>query len=218
MKRTFLATMMVMAVASAASAQVTGTKHDLRPITSSASTEICVFCHTPHAASPAVPLWNHTLSTQSYTMYSSPTLDMASVGSMTNGTGVSNLCLSCHDGSVAINNLVNQPNAGVITMAGTIPAGWGVSAGGLIIGTTTNLGTDLSNDHPVNLIYAISGPNSDPAFNTIAAATTAGVRFFGSGGNEVQCASCHDPHNNTNIPFLRMSNSNSAMCLACHIK
>jgi len=37
--------------------------------------EICVFCHTPHGASPAVPLWNHDLSALTYTAYDSPTMD-----------------------------------------------------------------------------------------------------------------------------------------------
>ena len=33
----------------------------------------------------------------------------------------------------------------------------------------------------------------------------------------VECASCHDPHT-TNQTFLRVSNANSAVCLACHVK
>lgn len=34
----------------------------------------------------------------------------------------------------------------------------------------------------------------------------------------VECATCHDPHSSANATFLRMSNDNSAVCLACHIK
>lgn len=216
MKRIFLTLVVVVMATGLASAQITGTKHDLRPLTSSTSPEICVYCHTPHGASPSVPLWNHTLSVAGpYQMYSSPTINMT-ITQLQNGTGVSNLCLSCHDGTVAVNNLVNQPPAGT-ALIGTIPAGWGVSATGFINGSTTNLSTNLSNDHPVNLIYNTA---QDPAFQSIATATLAGVRFFGTGANEVQCASCHNPHDNTagRQPFLRMSNTNSAMCLACHIK
>lgn len=33
----------------------------------------------------------------------------------------------------------------------------------------------------------------------------------------VECASCHDPHTET-ATFLRVANTNSAVCLACHIK
>jgi predicted CXXCH cytochrome family protein len=33
----------------------------------------------------------------------------------------------------------------------------------------------------------------------------------------VECASCHDPHSE-NTTFLRIANTNSAVCLACHIK
>lgn len=34
----------------------------------------------------------------------------------------------------------------------------------------------------------------------------------------VECASCHDPHTTANPTFLRTSNANSAVCLACHTK
>ena len=33
----------------------------------------------------------------------------------------------------------------------------------------------------------------------------------------VECSSCHDPHT-TNSTFLRIANSGSAVCLACHVK
>ena len=44
--------------------------------------------------------------------------------------------------------------------------------------------------------------------------------FPGGEGPSVECASCHDPHEDTARPvsFLRVANSNSDVCLACHIK
>ena len=60
--------------------------------------DVCIFCHTPHHASGDGPLWNHQMSGASYTPYSSSTLK-ATVGQP---TGSSRLCLSCHDGTVAL--------------------------------------------------------------------------------------------------------------------
>ena len=37
-------------------------------------------------------------------------------------------------------------------------------------------------------------------------------------GGKVQCASCHDPHNNTNEPFLTKTNDGSQLCFTCHAK
>ncbi len=183
-----------------ASAQVSGTDHDMS--TNEPTGQICIFCHTPHNASPAVPLWNHTLPTASYTEYASPTMDSASAGPLQNGTGVSNLCLSCHDGTVGLGDLVNNGPAGPPTNAGTLIGGPGL------------LGTDLSNDHPINIIY-------DEAVDAelVARATVVlTLDLFGTGADELQCATCHDPHNDNNQPFLVIANTNSALCTTCHIK
>lgn len=47
--------------------------------------------------------------------------------------------------------------------------------------------------------------------------TTGGTAM---GGNQpfVECASCHDPHVSGTKTFLRIDNTGSAVCLACHIK
>ena len=80
----------------------------------------------------------------------------------------------------------------------------------------TNLGTDLRNDHPISIVYDVG---QDAAFNAKAAVASGGLRLFGDGTTDrVQCASCHNPHNNTNAPFLRISNAASALCTTCHIK
>lgn len=76
--------------------------------------EVCVYCHTPHGASGTVaaPLWNRTASTATYALYNGAT----------NGTvtqpGVNSLtCLSCHDGSVAIDSIINMPGSGKYSAA-----------------------------------------------------------------------------------------------------
>lgn len=184
--------------------------------------EICIYCHTPHSAikNDNITLWNKNLSTTAaggYQLYTSPTLDatMQDIGGATAATAtVTNLCLSCHDGAVAMNSLNNASNR----YGNAAPTLQGA------LGTTTNLGTNLKDDHPVNFKYEDSTA-TDTHFNTVAAATTAGARFFNDGTkNWVHCASCHDPHTSADsyggqkVAFLRTTMSGSALCLACHNK
>jgi predicted CXXCH cytochrome family protein len=80
---------------------------------------------------------------------------------------------------------------------------------------TARLGSDLSNDHPVSVTYDTT---KDPAFVTPVSGAVNGLPLFGAGKNQVECASCHNVHDNTNAPFLRTTNGGSALCLRCHIK
>jgi cytochrome c553 len=139
-------------------------------------------------------------------MYTSATMD-ATAAALSGGTlGTANttqMCLSCHDGTVTLGNLYNGPNGGAASTAS-------VTGNALF-------GTDLSNDHPINIDYdtALSGTDGelyDPATNAATAA------LLDSG--QVQCASWLDPHNVTagEQPFLSMNNTNSALCATCHIK
>lgn len=213
---------MLVAVAMGYSA-VSGTRHDLSSgggITDKSTNEDekCVFCHTPHQANPSAPLWNHTLATTAtYGTYSSSTLD-ATPTDIGGGTAVSNLCMSCHDGSVAVNSLVNPPND--IGANPTMGSGTELNASFQIDpNRATNLGTVLSNDHPINFTYDAALATADGELNTpfstswVDAANTVPL-FAGS----VQCASCHDPHDATNSPFLVKSNANSDLCTTCHVK
>ena len=86
------------------------------------SSEICVFCHTPHGGRTDVvgggaPLWNRALpatagagGAPTYTMYTSPNFDAGVAGNVPQG--VSLACLSCHDGTVGIDALINAPGSG----------------------------------------------------------------------------------------------------------
>ncbi|MCK5138615.1 MAG: hypothetical protein KAQ85_02130, partial [Thermodesulfovibrionia bacterium] len=88
-------------------AGVANTKHNLSVsgpgnVKATAETEICVFCHIPHNANPAVPLWNHGVSNAAYSMYNSLYLQRANytipsaLGQYPNTGYRSRLCLSCH--------------------------------------------------------------------------------------------------------------------------
>ena len=184
---------------------VVGSKHDLSvrgtgTIKADKETEVCIFCHTPHKTSTDGALWNRYASTANYTPYSSSTAK-AHPGQP---TGASRLCLSCHDGTIALGKLLSRTNE--VTFGGSslkLPKG------------RTNLGTDLSDDHPVSFIYnkALADSNGqlrDPA------ALTKPVLLDKNG--QLQCTSCHDPHNNLYGKFLLMNNAASALCLVCHIQ
>ena len=125
------------------SADITGTSHDLTAqttlLTNAGNTQLCAYCHTPHSASgtnTTTPLWNHEDTTANYTMYSSPSMNMVIAGAP---AGVSLACLSCHDGTVAADQLINYPNS-----TGIDPQ---TATGIFTLGDS--LGTDLSDDHPI---------------------------------------------------------------------
>jgi predicted CXXCH cytochrome family protein len=202
------------------SASVVGSKHDLTSTTGASAykttgtNQVCVFCHTPHFSSAAAPLWNRTASAASYQMYNSSvsaTMDMTVAA---NPQGVSAVCLSCHDGTVAFDSLLNKPGSG-----SGAPSGWSWNAAGntmiSAMSPSTMLGSDLRNDHPISVTYDAS---RDPAFVAPVNGTVNGLPLYGAGKNQVECASCHNVHDNANAPFLRVSNGGSALCLKCHIK
>lgn len=71
--------------------------------------EVCVYCHTPHGASDVkLPLWNRTIKSTTYTTYTSDSLTQPIAQ-----PGISSLaCLSCHDGQVAVDSIINMPGSG----------------------------------------------------------------------------------------------------------
>ena len=189
-------------VPSAALAVISGSFHDFSGAEWNVTGEICVVCHTPHNAATIAdaPLWNHELSDAAYTPYSSATLNAADVAQP---SGVSKLCLSCHDNTVAVDSFAGATGTTFIGTLGT-PAG------------RANVGTDLSNDHPISFTYdtalaTADGELADPALDS----EVADLLFNG----QLECASCHDVHNvDDNAYLLRIANTGSALCLTCHLK
>ncbi len=226
MRKVLIISLAIVAAAGMVSAQtVVGTSHDLSSTGPGAQTNVdrvCVFCHTPHQATLAAgqdPLWNHSISAvASYGVYDSVTMNAspADIGGATIGTAsVSNLCMSCHDGTVAVHTLYNDPNE---VASVTISAGGNVTSGGLITGDP-NVGNDMTDDHPINFLYDSALAIADGGLVTPDSTTSVdaggNVPLF---GGTVQCASCHDPHDNTFAPFLVVTNQSSALCTTCHIK
>lgn len=214
---------------------VAGTKHNLSAsgsgtVRASSEDEICVFCHTPHGAStfPGAPLWNRqTADTtgQTYTVYTSSSLDAEDImGQLDQPGGSSKLCLSCHDGTLAIGtvNVLGVQQNVTIPMTGTAADGSMPAGAGEFTGFTRDLGIDLRNDHPISLNYDATLATTDTELVDPVAAAHIGVRApgfrpqvpleaTGTGGTpQVQCATCHDPHIRDTDPaevikFLRLN-------------
>jgi predicted CXXCH cytochrome family protein len=185
---------------SLAQSDIARTVHNLTPegtgtLKETVKTGLCVFCHTPHNGSPARPLWNRELPAITYQLYTSSTLK----AELKQPTGSSRLCLSCHDGFVAMGNLKVPPPGDPLQL-------------GPLRGPNL-LGTDLSDDHPVSFVYDSS-----------LAAQHRGIVDPGNlpkqlpldRNKELQCTTCHNAHESARPKFLRMDNPYSAMCLACH--
>jgi predicted CXXCH cytochrome family protein len=199
--------------------------------------ETCVFCHTPHsAASPASTgvqglLWNRTNSiAASFDLYTSSTLSTEIV--LEQPSGLTLMCMGCHDGisSIAVGTLVNPPNPATnpsqVTASGIDKIGniwnvpdpnpfgfqWGANIGNLdpnsgLVGRVAN----LADDHPVAFewVYGIDQINDPADWGPTE------LKLF---NNRMECSTCHDVHDNTDEPFLRMPNINSDMCTTCHAK
>lgn len=240
--------------------------------------EVCVFCHTPHNASQnllysgssssSTYLWNRALPLSvdpdlgyagGYQLYSSPSMSIT----QSDPTGVSLMCLSCHDGvssiGVSFNSdfgmdpyipygidgydpLLRMSSEGnstpkldfgeVATESDRIGdyyypgdpllgGGWGANIGNIGVGrgwaavreAYADIQTvDLSNDHPFSFEMVDGTPGIENVANIDGA-----LKFFGPSNNRLECSTCHNVHDEIISPFLRMSNANSDMCLACHI-
>jgi predicted CXXCH cytochrome family protein len=209
-----------------AQAGIIGSKHDL---SIDASVQLCVHCHTPHNASTQTglentPLWNRKITNlDAFTPYTSPTMTQTCP---TRPSGLSLVCLSCHDGtgggavhSGDQHNVINRPRAGGVSGGSNID---GAACVKCHTGTLNGIyskalsvmaGPDLSNDHPISMPYPISNSNYQTPPDALKGWSD--VKLF---EGKVECPSCHAVHDPSNAPFLRTNNSGSTMCLRCHNK
>ncbi|MCF6340518.1 MAG: cytochrome c3 family protein [Sulfurimonas sp.] len=202
-------------------AGIQGSKHDLSMSNfygtmGGATTHICIFCHTPHGANNGLtPLWNRKITdTTVFTLYDG-------TNALPNNPTL--VCLSCHDGvsGMGDTSAVNASNThGIINSAGPGHGNANVSpncyachfSGNTYPDKEWRIGPNLMDDHPVSVSYNAAkvfkpGEFRDSPIN--------GLKLVD--GN-VECVSCHDPHAPENGIFLRVANTNSALCLSCHIK
>lgn len=184
---------------------IQGSAHDFSGV--DADEQLCVFCHTAHNADDSVtdaPLWNHTVTTRTYTTYNSPSMDATT----SQPSASSKLCLSCHDGTVAVDSYGGR--TGVIFVGGTLAIG----------------ADDLANDHPVSFVYDDALAATDGGLHA-PSATSSGVGSTITEdlliNNRLECSSCHDVHNGeaaeaVNDHLLVISQTQSQLCLTCHNK
>lgn len=209
MARAWVATAsLLLASQSGTAGTITGSAHDFSTA-AWAGGQVCVACHTPHNALSSVnaaPLWDHTLSTQVYALYVSSTLK----ATMGQPNGSDKLCLSCHDGTVAVDSYRG-------------------AVGTTYISSVNNLGTNLNVHHPSSFLYdtalaTANGSLFDPGSKvvTVGAGAQSKTGTIGAvmlAGGQLQCSSCHDVHNTYTASakgLLKISTAGSAMCFACH--
>ena len=190
--------------------QIAGTAHDFSTESWAPTTNRgCGVCHTTHQSIPIIsaPLWNHEATVVAgYTLYDSPTFD--GNATITDPGASSRLCLSCHDGTVALENFGgNTSGTNFIDPSARI--------GGVA-------GNDLSTEHPISFDYTDALATSDgglfPPTTTMSGLGNSidNDMLF---NNRMECASCHDVHNRFGVMhLLKMSNVNSELCLTCHNK
>ena len=211
-----LATGLLLALAvGPALAGLAGSKHDFTSTGGTVIagvTEKCKSCHVPHKPLMNVPLWAHALSTYTYNLYGSNALytgpnAAAYDASPTGLVGTkSSLCLSCHDGTVAVAGTTYVGAAGNIMWNNNIQRGGAGSA---------NPSDGLKGSHPIAVSYATVRTNQPSEYAVITADPD--VKLDGS--SKVQCTSCHNPHMKVaGTKMLVKSNANSALCTTCHTK
>lgn len=218
-----------------ANASIVTTQHNLSisgpgPIKAVSETQICVFCHTPHKADSSGPLWNHGLSSVASYLLPSSATQLSTPQNPPDGD--SRLCLSCHDGTVAIGSVINL--GGAATTISMQDSGTGLLAGGnLSSSDPTNFGTDLSGHHPVSIEVDDTLITDKEAqcnaglvslkvcYPASPAKSLSTANLYGTGSHThkgVQCSSCHDAHEDP-VPgttmFLRTDQS--ILCGLCHV-
>jgi predicted CXXCH cytochrome family protein len=207
-QRILLAGPMVLLSAVVLSAQIPGDvmgMHNLGPGTKSpvsgARTDSCSYCHAPHSGMN-IGLWNQKLTTQSYTMYTSNT--EKNTGAQPVLGSASNMCLSCHDGTVAVGSTLVY---GQVTMQGSMNA-------------PDVFSSKMQSSHPFSLVTPLKD-NLDLVATLASSGKTADVTgavklIKGS----VECTSCHNPHiqakDLVSQNFLVKESSSGQLCLSCH--
>jgi predicted CXXCH cytochrome family protein len=186
---------------------------------------VCIYCHTPHFAvdvtlQPAgsyMPLWNHELSAvatyQTYTNGLSPDDIQHQLNATLGQPGsVSKLCLSCHDGTVAVNSY------------GTEGYSKPAVVGKKITASRFLIGTNLSRHHPIGFDYAAVAAVDDEIYDATAALGGSNPYGLTIGDllwkGKMECSTCHDVHNTKNegVKFTWVEDYQSALCLTCHKK
>ncbi len=196
---------------------VAGTLHNLSvsgpgEVRSLSETEVCKFCHIPHNAETPVPLWGHALSQAQYEVPEIRTGGTAAPAPQPDGA--SRLCLSCHDGTVALGDITSEPR--IIPMT---------AGDRLTPGRPGYIGTDLSGSHPVSFVVPdgmtlADDSESDMTLRPLSAIGGDPDVVLDEAG-KMQCTACHDPHADRyyspgRVPRFWVKPTVEEVCLTCH--
>lgn len=202
---------------------ITGSAHDFtaQDWYPSVDKEVCNVCHAPHDKGrdryKEGLLWNHALSSATYVMYSNAFSETQTHAVDSQPTGNSKLCLSCHDGTVALDSFDRYSGDMDMVMGNTYPLK-------KIPRVMSGSDLDMRGTHPISVSYAGDDPEMHPDSNTWPSGRTIAQTLE---DGKVQCATCHDVHNGPDsMPgtmLLRAGNiaglgGPSALCLTCHNK
>jgi predicted CXXCH cytochrome family protein len=233
------AALLVLTPSSRAAVGIVGSAHDFYSNTnawlngspswiSGTRTNVCGECHTIHHAPDPKngPLWIHTMSSKTYKTYAqagSETFDALGL-TVTLGSS-SKACLSCHDGTVGINDqtsLVNGPS-GVST--NQIKGGTPIYVTDAVIPINND---DLTHMHPIGVSYTAAAAALPPGelkdtsgtFPNTTGSPTVGQVLKGV-NHTVECSTCHDIHRTrgtapTSGIYTIASGQN--LCMGCHNK
>lgn len=217
MKKILLTAALVL-VASSALAVITGSKHDMTTTGASSAfhnttdtnnaNQLCVYCHTPHNNKKSALLWNRNdgATLTYYNKAASSTLNYA--GNITAIADSSMECMSCHDGTVAVDSYASH-------------------TGNKLITGSANITTNLTKTHPVGFVYDATLTGADGNLAVVSADAKAVNSALGGGAtlplfgatHTMECATCHDVHGKVQQSmFLRVNNAGSNLCLSCHKK
>lgn len=204
------------AAVAAPQGSVIDTRHNLSatgpgPIRAPDEKEVCIFCHAAHPPESGPTLWNHLSSPViNYRPYERETMK-AAAGRV---DGSSILCLSCHDGTIALGAVHSRPDT--IRVAG-------VDGGGrLSRERASNLGTDLSGTHPVSIVYEEALASPEPSAVRVRDLSPDEERTWLDSSGKVQCTSCHDPHVDpstagAHVPPFWRGDTVAEVCETCHV-
>ena len=181
---------------------VVGSKHDMNELSGAAPDSqgrVCAFCHTPHHKVEATeldynPLWSHKVNVDTtFSSYETVTFNSTIAGDPL--AGPSRLCMSCHDGVIAVGKFADLSNDHPI-------------------------GFDLTgiNGRDAGIRANLKAP-ANTTLNNKEIAVTLGFNN-GKGQLLMTCASCHDVHNRDNVDtaFLYEKQLDSQFCVRCHDK